>query len=338
MFTSRALTSTLVVGSVAVASVFAAAPASAATLPDGQQITVIDSNEWQFYEASPADASVTAVGTPTADDPYLQGVDVNDEGHGYAIATDFSEGPVGGWLYTADANTGLLTNGIEITVNFGDVVPSVDECTAIDYTGGVITAACVIYFDGPSVFTTFVGPLDPATGILEPLIELNGSGEGFPQLYLSSIAVHPQTGVLYGFSYEFSDVFALNAWTLSEADGATLVTSIDNEAWGADFDRDGQLWITTYVTIGSGEFPPSYPALATLSLVDGSSAFLEPYTLGGALLESDIDPITVWGVPALAATGVTQSPAVALGAGALLLFGAILAAGTIAVRRRSVES
>ena len=100
MFKSRVLSSALVVVAVAAASVFAAAPASAATLPDGQRITIIDSIAWQFYEASPADASLTAVGTGVPDELYLTGVDVDDDGHGFAMATDYSEGPIGAWIFS----------------------------------------------------------------------------------------------------------------------------------------------------------------------------------------------------------------------------------------------
>lgn len=327
MFKSRVLSSALVVVAVAAASVFAAAPASAATLPAGQRITVIDSDTWQFYEASPADASLTAVGTGVPGEATLTGVDVDDDGHGFAVATDYSEGPIGAWIFTADANTGLLADPVQVTVSLPEVDLDADECTAIDYTAGVVYAACVIYSEG---FTTFVGPIDPVTGVLVPEVQLSSVEEDVPG-FLTAIAIDPISGTLYGFMP--------SAWTLA-ASGSTLVTDIVNPpVFGADFDRDGQLWITTNVAIGEGGLRPVYPALATLSLTDGSSPFLEPYTLGGTLLGADIQPITVWGkAPALAATGVNQSPAVALGAGALLLFGAVLAAGAAATRRRSLES
>ena len=343
MLKSRALTSVLVVGSVAVASVFAAAPASAATLPSGQQITVINNVDWSFFEASPADASLTAVGTGTpADDTTLTGVDVDDDGHGYAVANKEGPGSIDGYVYTADANTGVLSGGVPITLNFGDVFPPADECTAIDYTGGIVYAACILYVDETDV--TYVGPLDPVTGVLEPVMEFNGSSMEFPILYIPAIATDPLTGILYGFSWNIDDSPETTAWILSEDAGAEFVTEVDNPLmvanalYGADFDRGGQLWITVKTPVVDGDFVYSRPALATLDLSDGSSPFLAPFTVGGELLDQTADPITVWGKEALAATGAVQNPAVALGAIALLLFGAILAAGTVAMRRRSLES
>lgn len=330
MFASRALTSAIVVGAVAIGSVFAAAPASAATLPSGQQITVIDSFEWQFYEASPVDASLTAVGAMVPfESDYITGVDVNDDGIGYAVAT-FDEG--GGYLYNADANTGTLSNDILITFNFGDVFPDADECTAIDYTDGVIVAACQLYGDFDA---TYVGTVDPATGVLTPIVELAGV-EDF--LYITAIAIDPISGLFYAVAYDFEAIPQYTLWTLDEVTGATFVTGLSRAAFGADFDRDGQLWVTSEVAIGGGEFPPVFPVLATLNTTDGTNPFFEPFTLAGVPLDIFIDPITVWGKEALAETGVTQNPAVGVGAAAILLFGALMAAGAMAMRRRSVES
>ena len=70
MKSSRMLTGALVVGSVAVASMFAAAPASAATLPLGQKITVVDKYDLQYYNVNPADAVATPVGTGTSTDNW----------------------------------------------------------------------------------------------------------------------------------------------------------------------------------------------------------------------------------------------------------------------------
>lgn len=329
---SPALAASLVVGAVAVASVFAAAPASAATLPAGQKITVIDSNFWQFFEANPADAALTAVGTAGAANLFVSGVDVDDTGHGYAVATDFSEGPVAGYVLTADATTGTLSNAVPVTLNFGDVFPAADECTAIDYTGGALIAACQIYSDFDA---TYVGTLDPTSGVLTPFIELNG-GEDFPFLYITAIATDPTTGTLYGYSWDFPSSSGVQ-WVLGD-DLLTGGPDIFNPVWGADFDRDGQLWITTDEPEDGNENPEFIPSLATQDLVSGANPFLAFFNLGGVTLSGEdvIQPITVWG--ALAPTGAVQSPAGAVGAGALLLFGAIMAAGAMAIRRRSVES
>ncbi|MDH6179875.1 hypothetical protein M2152_000057 [Microbacteriaceae bacterium SG_E_30_P1] len=333
MSASRSLTAAIAVGSIAALTLFAAAPASAATLPSGQVISVIDSFEWQYYDANPATAALTPFGTQTPyEDDFINAVDVNDDGYGYAIA-DYAEG--GAYLYNADANTGTLSNDIRVYFDYGDVVEEADTCSALDFTGGVIYAAC--YLEAENFDATYVGPVDPETGYLTPVIEL--AGEDY--LDIEAIAVHPVTGVLYAFSYDFSDVLTSSVYTLSEDAGATFVVDLDNPVFGADFDRDGQLWVTSWVFEGDSEAPEILSALATLDLTTGLNPFLEPFSVDGVVVDADINPITVWGVavepevPVLAATGLDQAPLVAIGA-ALLLGGAVVLS-VIRVRRSAVQ-
>ena len=58
-------------------------------------------------------------------------------------------------------------------------------------------AACIIY--GEPASTTFVGPIDPVTGVLVPEVELSSVEEDVPG-YLTAIAIDPISGTLYGFS------------------------------------------------------------------------------------------------------------------------------------------
>src|SRR4051812_47924639 len=153
----RALPGAILVVVVAVASVFAAAPASAATLPAGQKITVIDSWDDQFYTVNPADALASPTGTPAPIDQVVTGVDVDDNGSGYAVATQtYSGGGAivevylpfsraldgyvdGGYVYRADANTGKLTDGKPVLIAADspeDHDEWADECSAIDYSKG----------------------------------------------------------------------------------------------------------------------------------------------------------------------------------------------------------
>lgn len=331
MSASRALTGAIAVGAVAALSLFTAAPASAATLPDGQSITVIDGISWQFFDANPADAALTTVGSPSLTEDYVTGVDVNDEGIGYAITSD-------GYLFEADANTGTLSNGVEIRFDYIDVIEDTDGCSAIDYTDGVIYAAC--YLDAENFEATYVGPVNPDNGYLRPEIELSGDD----YLNLTAIAVDPISGVLYGFEYDFGIELITGVYTLSEDEGATFVTLTENPVFGADFDRDGQLWVTSWVFGGDSESPEILSALATLDLTSGANPFIETMNVDGVDYEGSVEPITVWGVaseeapPALAATGSTMAPAAAVIAAGVLLFGAVLAAGTVIARRRSLES
>lgn len=339
---ARLLGGAVVAGSVAVASMFAAAPAAAATLPSGQKITIIDQAEDQFYDASPVNGDVTPVGAFGVQiDEYITGVDVNDDGVGYAIATAYSqevpdedEFPVvfadGAWLYEANANTGELTGGVEIFLDFGDVLEEADYCGAIDYTNGVVTAACVEEID-EEVFATYVGVVDPATGFMDIFLELNGGSF----LFFASIAVDPISGQLYGFTIEEGDGTFYGVYTLSEDEGADWVIDTEYPGFGADFDRDGQLWFTTVEELQQGEFPFPYPALATVDLATGGSPFVALYTTPDAEVVDWSEAITVWGKPALAATGATVAPVTVAAAAVVLLLGAILAAGTAARRRKA---
>ncbi len=83
----RLLAGAIVTGAVAITSLFAAAPASAATLPLGAKISVVNWYDAQYYEASPVDAAITPVGTPTWLGAYenVEAIDVDDDGKGYAL-------------------------------------------------------------------------------------------------------------------------------------------------------------------------------------------------------------------------------------------------------------
>ncbi len=339
MLKSRILTGALVVGSMTVASMFAAAPASAATLPSGQQITVIDyiEGDSQFYAASPADATLTAVGAAQGlGDDQIVAVDVDDTGHGFAL-TNFGGDASGSALYVADANTGTLTGAVQVMLDFLDVQVEADFCTALDYTGGILMAICYEEFEEGDV--GYWGILDPtaATGEawLTPLYQFDDDLETNEFLYFDSMAVDPVSGLVYAVAYP--DGAAL--YTLSEDAGATFVTWMDEPAFGLDFDRSGQAWVTTVTFVDTAEQPAAVSALATLDLADGSNPFLQAMTVDDDLLFVPlVQPITVWGAPALADTGTEAPVQAAAGAAGLLLLGAILAAVTMLRRRRQVEA
>ena len=336
---SRALTGAITVGAFTIAAIFAASPASAATLPEGQQITVIDylEGEAQFLDANPADAVLTPLAAPEPFDfENIGAVDVNDEGLGYAIA-NFDGDPGVSSLYAADANTGTLSSPLLVMLDFGDVQVEAESCSALDYTAGVLMAICFGEYENN--YIAYWGTVDPTAAPgeawLSPLYQFDN--EEF--YFFGAMAVDPTTGIVYATaSPDGSGLFAL-----SEDEGATLVTEMDKPAFGFDFDRNGQAWVTTYEDVFNGEFLISRPALATVDLVDGSNPFIEPFTVDGELLsEPWILPITVWGAAApdvapaaLAATGAEASVLPIVGAAGLLLAGAILAAVTVLRRRQS---
>jgi hypothetical protein len=334
MKSSRVLAGSILAGSVAVAAMFAAAPASAATLPLGQQISVITPQS-QFNFADSNTAALTAVGTGVTDAPeweQFNGVDVDDNGIGYAISTSYPEGADGAALYAADAKTGTTTYIADVSFFFGDFSLYPDECHGIDWTGGVLTLACVYEGDFD---VTFIGVWDFAAGWAVPIVELNEEvdgdlPDGFEFNYISALATNPTTGELYAFSYGFTNA----VYTVSEDEGLTYVSStVEYGVYSADFDRGGQLWVTTFrFNPADRAIEPGESGLATLDPATGTL----PFTAAWADQAEFISPITVWG--ALAATGSSVSATPAIAASAILLLGAILAAGTMVLRRRNADA
>lgn len=311
---SRILTGAIVTISVAVASVFAAAPASAATLPSGQRIDTVDYYTLTTYTADPATAALTQVGADGTDAEYIvEGVDVDDDGHGYAIGANES----GGFVYSFDANTGLVSNPLPVDINFqGGAIPS-EDCEGIDYTGGVLYGVCYAEIDED--YTAFIGVLTLPDG------ELTWELEPFTiddERNFSSIAVDPTSGIIYGFST------AAQIFTLSEDLDPVFQANMPYVAFGADFDRDGKLWVTTYID------SPYKPALATVNAITGASDDAEHYSVDGVVGEYESESITVWGKAALPATGPADSSVPLAGAALLLLLGGTILAGVTVLRRQ----
>lgn len=355
MKTSRVLPGAIVAGSVAVAAMFAAAPASAATLPAGAKITVIEQYSDQFFDVNPATAFGTAVGTVDAlIDEYVTGVDVDDSGHGYATATALVfpeeadlEGPVleaangfgypvGGWIYQADANTGKLSGGKAVEIGIlGDDDIWADECTAIDYSKGVILAACIVW-DEEWYGTLYIGEVDYDYAADYAYLEAEAvfGGEGF--VNLQAIALSPIDGTLYGFGYGFS------SWVIDlEGDTLEYLNETTNIVYGADFDRTGQLWLSVdtfdAIPVAAKGAPrlldtTSWYGLSTWDFDINTDVLVDTYSTVDPYDVDIVEAITVWGV--LANTGATVTPAPVVAASGVLLVGALLAAGAMVLRRR----
>ncbi len=363
---SRALPSAIVVAALAVASMFAAAPAAAASLPAGAKITTIEQLTDQFYTVNPISAASTPVGDPGSLIPeYVTGVDVDDTGHGYATATavldeeDFTAAdvesnpelalfpgfgiPDGGYIYKADANTGDLTGGKIVEIGISEIRVYADECSAVDYTGGKILAACMVHDDQePFESTTYIGYIDydyeadEAYLTAETVLE----GEGF--LPIQALAVSPIDGTIWAFDGYWYDSFTV---TLGEDE----LTEVDDTNWavlGADFDRSGQLWLSVdtfeppafAAAKGGPQFAVSTSSygLSLFDLTTHADNLVSTYTTDDLHSVDIVEAITVWGV--LAATGSTMSIAPAIAASGILLLGALMAAGTMVIRRRNADA
>ena len=309
---------------IAFATLVVAAPSAAATLPDGQKITIVemlDTNspaEGQFYDVSPADAASTPIGTATGE--LLTGLEVNDDGVGAAIGQLDSVSTV----WSANANTGTISNPLSITVN-GQIQP--DSCGGIDLVNGTFIVACD---EGGNADTTYVGALDPATGALTPFLTLTGND----YVEFDAIANNTVTGQLWGFTRLGA---ATHSFTIDlENDVIDEVATMENNVYAADFDRNGQLFVSSEELFGN-EF--EIPALAVTDPAVGAFSFIEPYvstTTDAALIF--VAALTIWGAPALAATGSTagaEAAPIAIGSALLLLAGAAFIATARIGRHRT---
>lgn len=312
---------------IALAVLTVSAPASAATIAAGQKITIIDAldqseGEGPFYNVNPADAAATPVGTPTG--AYTYGLEVNDDGVGWAIGlSQFGDSPFLPTIWDANANNGTVSNPRALLFAEGDYP---DRCEGIDLnpTTGELLIACVQY-DVPELGDiSTINTVDLATGLLTAVVLLNG--EAFQEF--TAIATNPVTHVLWGFGPYDGDASFIIDRTLQSA---TLEAYMDNNVWAADFDRNGQLFLSSELYDGA-EF--EWPSLAVTDPSDGNYSFNEWFvaTDTDAVLIF-VGALSVWGK--LAATGSTPAETlpVALGSALLLLAGAAFIATARLTRR-----
>lgn len=321
MRASRALGTVAGAAAIAFATLFVAAPAYAATLPDGQKITIVeyldtsDPAEGQFYGVNPADAASTPVGTGTGE--AIIGLEVNDDGIGAAIGQLDSQSTI----WTADANTGTISDPHTIALN-GQV--ELDSCGGIDLVNNTFIISCVQPGD-PQI--SHVGAVDPATGTFSSFLSL--SGDGFVEF--DALANDVNTAQLWGFSWIGGDS---HSFTIDlENDVVDEIATMDQRVHAADFDRDGQLFVST-----EDAFESQDPSLAVADPFTGAFSFLEAYvsTTTDATL-AFVASLTIWGAPALAATGASwpEIAPIGIGSALLLLAGAAFVATARMDRRRS---
>lgn len=314
--------STLVFGSLLVAS-----PASAATLPDGQRITIVNAFEdsesngqVQAYRSDPAGA-VSEPG-PTTAELDVNGVDVDEDGRGFAVVQGFTEleAPIG-MLYAFDATTGTFSDPRAVLLAGTETATS--NCQELDYSGGLIVATCQS-FDGQQS-TTYLGviTLEGDHAVLTPSLVI---GPAANPTSFNAVAVDPLNGRLWVFGSD-GDSGSFGWWAVDRSAAqwtlGTQVPDVTDLYLGADYDRAGQLW----ATLGDPE-NGGHDHLATVDPAAGTSTDLGPFTLDGAPL-GVVEPITVWGKPALPATG--PADVLPLGVGTALLF---LAGGALIVTHR----
>jgi hypothetical protein len=307
-------------------SLSVAAPASAAPLPDGATISVVLADSGQVYNADPTTADLTPVGVANPGAESVSGLDANDTGAGWAVS---AEG-----LYSADLVTGVLTFVAPVT-GLDDPGQLLD-CESLDLSPtGDLVASC------EGIQSSVTGTINTTTGAFTTLVDEAPLFDG--------LATNPLDGVLYGLTIGGA-VYKVDL----AGNTATLVGQISgtNAIYDADFDRAGQLWLTSEAGgVGEG----SVFHLDSLFTVDpatwtGASVgiFTTPVTGPGFRIT---DSISVWGTttptpapvpetpvapaavpaPMLAESGLDVIP-LGLAGGLALMLGL----GAVALRRRSV--
>jgi hypothetical protein len=308
---------------IALAGLLVASPAAAATLPDGQRITVIENFFPEvgpiantYYDVSPADALSTQVGSPGG--AVVTSFDVNDAGVGYGTGTvppgDNQVGSVP-ILYPTNAATGVTGAGVTIDPVDADIL--ITECPGIDVQpDGTIFLACLYAPD--NVVNSYLGTVTPGGAFT---VFFNSQVEEDVSIDFTALAVDPTTGVLWAFA--FDDFWAVDRsgdpWSLGNINGTDFMPIL-----GADFASDGQLFITT--------FAESPDLLATLNLTTAVVLVVEAFNDGVDTL-GNVEAITVWGKKALPATGPADVLPLGLGTALLFLAGAAFIA-TSRVNRR----
>lgn len=285
----------LTTAALAASLTLVATPALAAA-PVGYALTWESTTLYQLEEgASPVEVEgSTNVGSVT-------GLDFAPDGTGYAVTFN---GQATLWAVDVTGSATEIGGIADADAN------AAQNCTALDYTDGVISIACDNV--GPAI--NAFGTVDPTTGVFTLVTTLTDR--------VASIAHNPVDDVMYGFGYN-GPVLAITAA------GSTTVGSAPDVLWGADFDSTGALWVAAnnvdetellgwplVVFPANGYDPDAGEFIENLSVYeDGQTVEEEPAVTPAA--------------PALADTGLSDGTTALLGLGAALalLTGIALAMG-----------
>lgn len=320
---TRALSIVAGIAAISFASLLVASPAAAdpATLPEGQKITIVEQIEGspggsRMWTVSPENALATdnkLVQSPID----IEAIDVDDDGFGYATEIRFDGETIRTtWLWKADANTGVLSDPVQIM----DGDAPLSECRGLDYSGGVITLACTSNSFNGDVQNGFLGTVTPGGAMT---IFFDSQTEEDVPLPFTAIAANPTNGQLWVFTDD-------EGWPVDRsADPWSLGTVVPFENGsdrvdGADFDRDGQLFVVA-ASEGSRLYTLD-PTTADFNFIGEIGSNENAVT--------PVHAITVWGKKALPATGPAEIVPIGLGTALLLLAGAAFIA-TGRIQRRA---
>ena len=324
----RILSAIAGLAAIGFASVLVVSPAAAspATLPVGQQITVVEQipgdgpEGSRMWTASPVDAVLTD-NKPVQAAVFVQAIDVNDDGIGYATEDRFNSDTLERttYLWKANANTGELTDPVQIVAAaLIDLVFS--ECNGLDLQpDGTIVLACTSNAINGNPLNGFLGVVTPG-GVFT--VHFNSQVQEDVPFDFTAVAYNAVTGELWAF-VDDSAAFLVNRsaepWVLGN------VIPLGQDVDGADFDSSGQLFVTD-ASDGT--------ELQTLDLtvVPGTFNLIGLMRDGIGNVVSPVLAITIWG-EALPATGPAEIVPIGLGTALLFLAGAaFIATGRIGRR------
>ena len=308
-------------GAVALAAamtVVGTAPAHAHT---GSLFTqsIVGEGVANFATISTADATVTPL--PTAVNVFAAGLEIWNE-QGYAIG-----GPGEGAdnLYFWDHNTGAITQELPLTlaVGWGDL----DSVNSLDTTKGSVlpdgTLLTIVEFEvGEEAVELWIASIDPATGIITPLVNFSDV-EG--DIILDSLATDPTTGITWAFvdGEGPQSAYPIDFTAMTYGDPVSMEGLWDSVGSGyisgADFNDAGQLW-----------FIYNFEGRALVSL-DGAVATEATGTVAGPV-EDVAGYALAWdSAPQLAATGLELVNPAIVALGLLVAGGAVV----LVTRRRT---
>jgi hypothetical protein len=313
-------------GVVAIAAAIALAGSAPASAHSGQFFTLAKFGDgYAFATISQADATVVGLPTPLAQ--AAAAVEIWNE-VGYAIG---NVGQFTDTLYFWDHTTGAITGDKPITLDpaFPAQTPVLQGVFALDTTkgssvpDGTILTFARINTGGEINQGTWLSSIDPATGVLTPLVDVTGLEA---DTYVDSLATDPVTGVTYAlvdYNNGVPQYAPINIAAKTVGAPVALTAARNSLDYGymgaADFTNEGLL----YFFHSSGRFAhltgsitsdPSAVAIGPISNVSERALAYDP-------------------APQLAETGLNLvNPAIA--ALALLGFGAAV----VVVSRRRVTA
>ncbi|MDH6182466.1 hypothetical protein M2152_002648 [Microbacteriaceae bacterium SG_E_30_P1] len=299
-------------------------PAAAAELPEHQRLSTIDANTGILYDIDPATGGATALWDTGLEG--AQALSLDASGRGFATT---NTGPA--WqssLWAVDVTNQSVTEIAPIT-RAGHPETS-GTCHSLQQSGGALYAYCGFY-EYPGGTNTY-SVIDQATGEFTPLFVFStgGTEDVIP-------AIDPADGTLFFAASSHLYLFDLETFDPTAPEGVAQfrVAEFPSFMGSGNFSEGSVLWVPL----------PDYLTQTTrLATWDRTTGEVQVVGNIAASVPVYSYVVAVWGAapdmpapapapaaaPELAATGFSPAPLVLVGAGILVLVGAVLA-----VRRRA---